>query len=117
MIRTLLGAQIVFNNRMSVMDCVITNVSSTGAKLAMADTLGVPHEFELHIPQKRCSYRARLIRRDSQGIVVEFQPADANKPKQARLHELETENARLKARIRALSKRLADLGQDPNSTG
>jgi hypothetical protein len=33
---------------------------------------------------------------------------------EARPREFKTDNAQLKARIRILSKRLADLGQDPN---
>jgi PilZ domain len=113
-VKTLLSAQIIFNNRMSTISCVIKNISSTGAKLALADAMPVPHEFELYIPQKGRSYRARLVRRDSEGIGVEFHPADTDKSSEARLRELEAENAQLKARIRILSKRLADLGQDPN---
>jgi hypothetical protein len=113
-VRTLLGAEIIFNNRRSTISCVIKNISSTGAKLALADARTVPNEFELYIPQKGRSYRARLVRYDSEGIGVEFHPADVDKSSEARLRELETENAQLKARIRILSKRLADLGQDPD---
>jgi hypothetical protein len=112
--RTLFGAQIIFNNHMSTVDCVIRNISSSGASLVLADTLSAPNEFELHIPQKGRSYRARVVWRGGEGIGVEFHPADAKRPQEARLRELETENAQLKARILVLSKRLADLGQDPN---
>jgi PilZ domain len=82
-VRTHLRAQIIFNNRMSTLDCVIKNISSSGAKLAIADTLRVPNEFELHIPKKGCSYRARLVRRDSEGIGVEFHPADSKRPRRS----------------------------------
>ena len=71
-VRTLWGAKIIFNNRMSILDCVIKNISSSGAKLILGDPLRAPNEFELYIPRKKCSYRARLIRRDSEGIGVEF---------------------------------------------
>jgi hypothetical protein len=114
-VKTLLGAKIIFNNRMSVVDCVVRNISSSGAKLALTDSLPIPGEFELRIPQKGCSYRARLVWRNSEGVGVEFRPpADAESSPEARLRELETENARLQERIRVLSKRLADLGHDPN---
>ena len=112
--RTLFGAQIIFNNHMSSVDCVVRNISSSGASLVLADTLSVPNEFELHIPQKGRSYRARVVWRSGEGIGVEFHSTDAKRPQEARLRELETENAQLKARIMVLSKRLADLGQDPN---
>jgi hypothetical protein len=73
--RTLLGAKIIFSDRASVIDCVVRNISSSGAKLALAaGATGVPDDFELHIPMKYCSYRARLVRRDANGVAVEFFP-------------------------------------------
>jgi hypothetical protein len=71
-VRTIPGVKIVFNNRMSVMDCVVKNISSSGAKLVLPDTPRVPNEFELYIPKRRCFYCARLIRHDSEGIGVEL---------------------------------------------
>ena len=128
-IRTFLRAQIIFNNRMSTIDCIIKNISPTGARVALSDALAVPTEFEIYIPQRGRSYHARLVWRDKESIGVDFidahaETAAALAPTQpevpvagdARLRELEVQNAELKARIRALSKRLADLGQDPNNT-
>ena len=117
-IRCLLRAQIIFNNRMSTVDCTIKNISETGAKLVLANTLSVPNEFELHIPQKGRSYRARMIWRDTESLGVEFVEAHTNDlsytSPERRLEELEKQNAELKARVKALSKRLQDLGQDPD---
>jgi PilZ domain len=76
--KTFLGAQILFKNRSSVIDCVVKNISSTGAKLAIPHTpLGLPDEFELYVPKTGCFYRVRLIRRDRQGIGVEFKNSDS----------------------------------------
>jgi PilZ domain len=73
--RTLLGAKIIFNDRASVIDCVVRNISSSGAELALAaGAMGVPDNFELHIPSKCCSHRARLVWRDADGIGVVFYP-------------------------------------------
>ena len=44
--------------------------SFSGAKLALAGRTEVPNDFELHIPTKCCSYRARLVRHDAEGIAV-----------------------------------------------
>ncbi|HLH11340.1 MAG TPA: PilZ domain-containing protein [Methylovirgula sp.] len=124
-IRSFLRAQIIFNNRMSTIDCVIKNISPNGAKIALADTVTVPKEFDLSIPQRGRSYHARLIWRDTEFIGVEFTDAqdaasvrtapaaETAKGGEARLHELEIQNAELKARVRALCKKLEDLGQDP----
>jgi hypothetical protein len=125
-IRSFLRAQIIFNNRMSTIDCIIKNISATGARIALNDTFAVPTEFDLYIPQKNRGHHARLVWRDKDSIGVEFMDAQAAAPTpsaseplatsgEARLRDLEFQNAELKARIRALSKRLEDLGQDPKN--
>jgi hypothetical protein len=122
-IRSFLRAQIIFNNRMTTIECIIKNYSSAGAKIALSDTLTVPTEFDLFIPAKQRSHHARLVWRDKDSIGVNFADAQAPgekvatatfDPTAARLRDLELQNAELKQRVRALSKRLTDLGQDPN---
>ncbi len=124
-IRSFLRAQIIFNNRMSTIDCTIKNISATGAKVALGDTLAVPGEFEIDIPHKGRSYRARLVWRDKEAIGVEFVDAKTHAAASAastpvaapeqHLHDLQLQNAELKAKIQKLRKRLEDLGQDPDA--
>jgi len=124
-IKSFLRAQIIFNNHLSTVDCIVKNISLHGARVAIDEAMTVPNQFELHIPQKGKTYRARMAWRDSGAIGVEFvdEPSTAlNIPPsslsdgtpEGRVRELEIMNAQLKARIRELSKRLEDLGQDPN---
>ena len=119
-IRSFLRAQIIFNNRLTTIECIIKNYSASGAKIAINDTLTVPNEFDLYIPAKQRGHHARLVWWDKDSIGVNFIEAAAEKPPMpvldptaARLRELELQNAELKQRVRALSKRLEDLGQDP----
>jgi len=72
--RTRLGAQIIFNDRASVIDCVVTNISFSGAELVFADTREIPNDFELCIPSKCSSRRARLVWRYADGVGVAFRP-------------------------------------------
>ncbi|HEY0147109.1 MAG: PilZ domain-containing protein [Methylovirgula sp.] len=120
-VRSFLRAQIVFNNRMTTIECIIKNYSAAGAKIALNDTLTVPTEFDIYIPAKQRNHHARLVWRDKDAIGVNFIEAGAavatKTPAAAaadRLRELELQNAELKSRVRELSKRLEDLGQDPN---
>jgi PilZ domain len=121
-VRAFLRAQIIFNNRMSTIDCIIKNISPTGARVALSSTLAVPTEFEIDIPQKGRRHRARLIWRDTEAIGIEF--IDAKSPSVAptapvspeqRLHELQAQNAELKSKIKQLRKNLENLGQDPDA--
>jgi hypothetical protein len=68
-----MGAKIIFNDR-AVIDCVVMNISSSGAELVLAGAPKIPNEFELHIPSKCCSHRARIVWRDADGIGVVFYP-------------------------------------------
>jgi hypothetical protein len=47
--RTLKHARIVLDNRMSTFDCIIRNISNTGAMLEISAPIGVPGHFELAI--------------------------------------------------------------------
>jgi hypothetical protein len=112
--KTHLGAKVIFNNRTSIIDCIIRNFSAFGAKLGLTDSQPVPGEFELHIPQKARLYRARSVWRSREGMGVEFQTAETERSPQERIRELEAETAELKERIRILSKRLTEFERDPN---
>jgi hypothetical protein len=48
-LRRLKDGQLVFNDRKSVMNCTVRNVSERGAKLAVAEPHQVPAVFELAI--------------------------------------------------------------------
>jgi len=124
-VKSFLRAQIIFNNHLSTVDCIVKNISQHGARVALDETVTIPNQFELHIPQKGKTYRARMAWRDSGAIGVEFieEPSAAfqvpptslsDGTPEGRVRELEILTAQLKARIRELSKRLEDLGQDPN---
>jgi PilZ domain len=112
-VRAILGAQIIFNNRNSTLDCQIRNISQKGARLAFSSSVSIPQEFELSVPQRGRTYRARLRWRDAEGAGVEFideqaQPASGRDPADLvrRVAELEAENAGLRLRLMELTQRL-----------
>lgn len=106
----MLGAQIVFNNRNNTIDCNIRNISTTGAKLMVGETLSLPQTFELNVPAKGLSYRATIVWRRAGEVGVEF----AKEPSRGaltlddaeRVRELESENALLRKRIVDLKSQL-----------
>ena len=115
-IRALLRARIIFNNGNSTVDCTIKNVSSTGAKIELSNTVSVPADFSLEVPQRGRTYRARIVWRDFTAAGVMFIEAEA--PREAEdmsFERLKRENRRLKSIVAALTKRLEDLGQDITS--
>jgi hypothetical protein len=128
--RTFLKGRILFNKGASSMDCLVRDMSATGARLALSETSTLPESFDLYIPQKDRTYRANLCWRRADGIGITFTdetapgpqataptlmasavvPAAATAPDDAasvlalvrRISELEAENAALRRLLTSL---------------
>jgi hypothetical protein len=59
--RTFLDGRIIFNNRCSVINCTVRDVSDTGARVAFGHIILIPTEFELEIPKKGLFVWARVM--------------------------------------------------------
>ena len=71
--RTLRAAKILFNNRRSVIDCMVRNVSATGACLEFPSTVGVPDRFDLVIAPEPHARPCRIAWKDKTRVGVTFQ--------------------------------------------
>ena len=108
-VRALLAARIIYNNGNAALDCTIRNMCESGAKLAFSGGLTVPDEFDLLIPQKDVTRRARTVWRRGEEIGIEFvrrlrRTEIGEAALSSRIRELEAENERLRARIRELTE-------------
>ena len=74
-------AKIIFNDRQSVFDCVLEDLSSGGAHVKMVSTLGVPQTFTLLIPCLEESHRCWLVWSNLTEIGIAFSPRDYRKGK------------------------------------
>jgi hypothetical protein len=105
--RTYLGAQVAYNSRRSLLDCLVRNMSQNGAKLVFSIAALIPSEFELLIPQRGGSRLARIVWRNPKEAGVTFllpQPA-ALIPIEAarRINKLKTERDALAQRVTQLT--------------
>ena len=110
-LKTLLAARINFNNGQSALDCLIRNLSDTGAKLIVSAAVTLPECFDLIIAQKSVTRRARIAWRRGEEIGVRFEagyPSESSDPDASalkrRMRELEAEVARLQSRILQLTE-------------
>lgn len=131
--RTFLKGRIIFNNGASSMDCLVRDMSASGARLALSQSAILPESFDLLIPAKERTYRSSLCWRRSDGVGIVFAeeaggpaprvfnaapPAAAAAPEapaaqddsvtitrlQRRVSELEAENAALRHTLSGLLK-------------
>jgi hypothetical protein len=110
-LKTLIAARISFNGGCSTLDCMIRNLSETGARLSFAAAVSVPDCFDLIIPQKNVTRRVRVAWQGDKEVGVRFEdahPVQDGEPDggalKRRIRELEAENARLRSRILQLTE-------------
>jgi hypothetical protein len=70
--RTFKGGKLIFNKGLSVLDCVIRDLSDHGARLELATTVGVPDSFELIIAPDRVKRFCKIAWRSEHHIGVSF---------------------------------------------
>ena len=75
--RVLKGGQILFNNRMSTVDCTVRSLSDDGAGIDVSSSVGLPKEFVLSIRADGLELPCRVISWAERHIEVEFKPRRA----------------------------------------
>ena len=69
--RVLKGAMIEIKNQSSV-DCVVRNLSTTGARLEVAEGFWIPEHFTLRVPSEGIVNRCEVRWRKAKGLGVVF---------------------------------------------
>jgi hypothetical protein len=109
--KSFLRGCIYYNNRRSATDCLIRDISPTGARLIFSDTVTVPDMVDLYIPQKEQMLRAQVQWRHGDEVGVGFPASVKSKPGAAasaneglaeRVEKLEDEMAKLKKMLKRL---------------
>src|ERR1044071_9633078 len=109
--KSFLRGMIYFNNRRSVADCLIRDISPYGARLIFSDTVTTPEVLDLYIPQKEQTLRAQVIWRIGHEVGVAFPQANRTEPaatqsagdRAERVASLEAEVALLKRSLKKLT--------------
>ena len=70
--RVLKGGTLQFNNGYSSLECVIRDLSATGARIQMGETFGVPSRFTMSISGETKRIEASLRWRNSRNIGLTF---------------------------------------------
>jgi hypothetical protein len=109
--KSFLQGRIFFNNRRTSVDCLIRDISETGAKLKFSSMIATPDVVELYIPNKDESYRAKVQWRNGDEIGVSFGMDESAPPLapgapavdwSARIHKLEHDLAALQRKFSEL---------------
>lgn len=70
--KVLRSGKIIYNNKMSVSDCKIRDISQTGCRIAMESTAGIPKNFTLQILNGDTMHECEVAWRSSMAMGVRF---------------------------------------------
>jgi hypothetical protein len=70
--KSFLRGIIYYNNRSAAADCLVRDISETGARLELSESVIIPYEIDLHIPKKGETFRARVQWRHGDGVGIAF---------------------------------------------
>ena len=70
--RSIIGGRIRLPNKSSTFDCLIRDLSPTGARLTLDSAPLLPLEFELEIPKQKIVYQCELRWRSQDAVGVHF---------------------------------------------
>ena len=115
--RTFLKGTLYYDNRHASIECVIRDISDSGARLSFDNPVTVPDNVELFILHKQQTLRARVQRRGPTEIGIAFEversseprryaDADADAELQQRVERMETEIAALKRLVAKLKAKI-----------
>jgi hypothetical protein len=107
--RTYLKGTLYYDNRRASVECVIRDMSDSGARLTFEHPVIVPDNVELFIPQKQQTLRARVQRRGANEIGIAFEVTRSDEPRRASDSELQERVETLETEIAALKRLVAKL--------
>jgi hypothetical protein len=112
--KAFLKATIRFQNRNVTLDCVVRNMSLSGARLEIGQTFALPAEFELEVPQRGVVFQCALKWRNEHAAGVKFKDSESQTTSlstrsMATLDELQQENAELRREVAFLGARLREI--------
>ncbi len=111
--KSFLRGCVYFNKRRGALDCLIRDLSDSGARIIFSDSVSVPDVVDLYIPQKERTVRARVQWRHGYEIGLDFPastrtqespPVPAIGDLAQRVAQLETEIASLQRMVRRLRR-------------
>jgi len=107
--RTFLKGTLYYDNRRASIECVIRDISDSGARLSFDNPVTVPDNVELFIPHKQQTLRARVQRRGLNEIGLAFEVERSSEPRRASDAELQQRVETLETEITALKRLVAKL--------
>jgi hypothetical protein len=109
--KTLIKGRIYFNNRLSSMDCIVRDLTASGARLEFSENVTLPSAFELYIPNRDEYFHARVEWRKGNNLGISLTAEGTAKERSEGDNPMIDRLAKLEHAVAVLQKRLDSLQQ------
>ena len=108
--RVMLTAKLSFNQGAVSADCVVSNISATGARINVSADVVLAQSMRLLVPQREIDVAVRMVWRRGNLVALAFEPdRSPEKVAPAREKSLEEENRKLRALLVQMEARLKQM--------
>ena len=126
-VRSFLRGEIVHSNGAIRIECVVRDISESGARIQVSSAVTIPEHFDLVIPQRNQREKSRVMWQHGTEIGLAFQRDPARKPQQAtpegmpsgqagelshRVETLEAEISRLRSQLAQMRAMIEQVYRD-----
>lgn len=113
--RTFLKGRIEFNHRQNSAECIVRDLSATGARIALVGTVMVPDHFDLHLPNRDETLACTLTWRRNGEVGVRFdEERKVSDPAAPTALDVEKKMQDLEAEVARLRRLIQQLKADPD---
>ncbi len=114
-LRSFLKGRVVFNGGQSSLDCLIRDMSSTGARLDLSASVTVPDRFDLYLPHRDETCRVHLQWRRGGQIGVAFDQVESAPEMPAAAQDVAARVEQLEAEVGLMRMLLAQMKSELES--
>jgi hypothetical protein len=102
----MLVAKLSFNQGAVSVDCVVSNISRTGARLSVSADVVLAQTMRFLVPQREIDVPVRMVWRRGPVVALSFEPPAESAASPPREKSLEEENRRLRILLVEMEQRL-----------
>jgi len=112
-LRSFLKGRIRFNGGLRSLECLVRDISATGARLEISEAVSLPDRFELYLPHQAITHNASIEWRRGNQLGITFGGAKGSSSNSSEEREMVTRVQHLEAEVglmRLLTEMKAELG-------
>jgi hypothetical protein len=108
-LRSFLKGRVIFNGGQNSLDCLIRDMSTTGARLELSESVTLPDRFDLYLPHRDETSKVHIQWRRGAQLGVAFDTVESAPPMPAAPQDVAARVEQLEAEVNLMRLLLAQM--------